>query len=144
MPDGPPAESRMVETRAGLAPEGDGWFVVNLSDAAAISSERAGYAFLFEGTPAGGGSFPHFGINVHGNTAPGTPNTTGTIGGARWLTPAQAFWNKSSGGAPTIGGFHRVRAAFVAQGSAITVWTGVTIDSAAVKDNVEVNIEFME
>jgi uncharacterized cupin superfamily protein len=55
----------MVETRAGLAPEGDGWFVVNLTDAAAIASEHAGHAYLFEAVAAGGRTFPHFGINVH-------------------------------------------------------------------------------
>ena len=30
------AEGRLVETEAGLRPEGQGWFVVNLADAAAI------------------------------------------------------------------------------------------------------------
>ena len=62
----------MVETRAGLVPEGDGWFVVNLTDAAAIASEDVGHAFLFEAVAAGNQRFPHFGINVH-VLSPGQP-----------------------------------------------------------------------
>ena len=55
-------ESQLVRTAAGLKPEGDGWFVVNLADAAAVESEGAGYAFLFENEDA---EFTQFGINVH-------------------------------------------------------------------------------
>lgn len=58
----PVAEAPLVETAAGLSPQGEGWFVVNIADAAAIASEDAGYAWPFEGAPGG---FPHFGINVH-------------------------------------------------------------------------------
>jgi uncharacterized cupin superfamily protein len=65
-----PDEAKLSETDAGLVPRGDGWFVVNLADAAAISSENAGYAFPFEGAD----SFPHFGINVH-VLQPGEPNS---------------------------------------------------------------------
>jgi uncharacterized cupin superfamily protein len=64
-----PHEAPVVETEAGLRPEGDGWFVVNLAHAMAIRSRDAGYAFLFEGRA---GAFPHFGINVH-VLAPGEP-----------------------------------------------------------------------
>jgi uncharacterized cupin superfamily protein len=60
-----PSEAPLVETEAGLVPEGDGWFVVNLGDAAAVASENAGYAFLFEAAATRGRVFPHFGINVH-------------------------------------------------------------------------------
>jgi uncharacterized cupin superfamily protein len=57
-----PTESKLVETEGGLKPEYDGWFVVNIADAAAIESENAGYAFPFENSDH---EFPHFGINVH-------------------------------------------------------------------------------
>jgi uncharacterized cupin superfamily protein len=56
------SESRLVETEGGLKPEGDGWFVVNIADAAAVESDNAGYAFPFEDAAH---EFPHFGINVH-------------------------------------------------------------------------------
>jgi uncharacterized cupin superfamily protein len=56
------SESKLVETEGGLKPEGDGWFIVNIADAAAIESETAGYAFPFENSAQ---EFPHFGINVH-------------------------------------------------------------------------------
>jgi uncharacterized cupin superfamily protein len=65
MPRDRSQESPVVETQAGLAPDGDGWFVVNLSDAAAVASEESGYAFGFEAAAARGRTFPHFGINVH-------------------------------------------------------------------------------
>ncbi len=57
-----PPEAPLVETEAGLRPEGEGWFVVNLAEAQAIASEDAGHAWTFE-DPAH--RFPHFGINVH-------------------------------------------------------------------------------
>jgi uncharacterized cupin superfamily protein len=55
-------EARLVETEAGLQPDGGGWFVVNVEQAAAATSENAGYAFLFENAEF---EFPHFGINIH-------------------------------------------------------------------------------
>jgi uncharacterized cupin superfamily protein len=55
-------ESRLVETEGGLKPDGGGWFVVNVADAAAGTSEKAGYAFVFENAEF---EFPHFGINIH-------------------------------------------------------------------------------
>ena len=61
----PVPEAKLVDTEVGKKPEGDGWFVVNVSDAAAVASENAGYAFLFEAAAARGRVFPHFGINVH-------------------------------------------------------------------------------
>jgi uncharacterized cupin superfamily protein len=57
-----PPEAPLVETEAGLKPDGEGWFVVNLSESAAIASEDAGHAWTFE---SGAHRFPHFGINVH-------------------------------------------------------------------------------
>jgi len=57
-----PPEAPLVETEAGLKPDGEGWFVVNLSDAGAIASDDAGHAWTFE---VAAHRFPHFGINVH-------------------------------------------------------------------------------
>ncbi|HLL87188.1 MAG TPA: cupin domain-containing protein [Thermoleophilaceae bacterium] len=57
-----PPEAPLVQTEAGLRPGGEGWFVVNLSEAGAIASEDAGSAWTFE-DPAH--RFPHFGINIH-------------------------------------------------------------------------------
>jgi uncharacterized cupin superfamily protein len=64
-------EAKLVETEAGLRPEGDGWFVVNIADAAAWASEGAGYGWSFENRDA---RFPQFGINVH-VLQPGEPST---------------------------------------------------------------------
>ena len=56
----PVPEATLAETEHGLVPEGEGWFSVNLTDAAAIHTERFGDGCRFEGdTP-----FPEFGINV--------------------------------------------------------------------------------
>jgi uncharacterized cupin superfamily protein len=55
-------EAPLIETEAGLRPDGDGWFVVNLADAVAYASEGAGHMWPFEPEPD---AFPHFGINVH-------------------------------------------------------------------------------
>jgi len=45
----PIPEARLVETDAGLQPEGDGWYIVNLADAVAMASAGAGHAWTFEG-----------------------------------------------------------------------------------------------
>ena len=66
----PIPEARLVETDAGLQPEGDGWYVVNLADAVAMASAGAGHAWTFEGDAR----FPHFGVNVH-VLQPGEPST---------------------------------------------------------------------
>jgi uncharacterized cupin superfamily protein len=63
-------EAKLVKTDAGLQPDEDGWFVVNLADAAAITTENAGHAWRFEGERR---NFPHFGINVH-VLRPGEPS----------------------------------------------------------------------
>jgi uncharacterized cupin superfamily protein len=57
----PIPEARLVEGESGLVPEGDGWYVVNVADAAAMGIDEEQYAFLFEGRQ---GNFGHFGINV--------------------------------------------------------------------------------
>ncbi len=35
------AESKLVETEAGLVPEGEGWFVLNARDARVVARRRA-------------------------------------------------------------------------------------------------------
>ena len=57
-----PPEAPLVESEAGLRPDGEGWFVVNLAEAEAIDSDDAGHAWTFENSAH---RFPHFGINVH-------------------------------------------------------------------------------
>jgi hypothetical protein len=54
-------EARLVETEAGLRPQGDGWFVVNVADARALGADADEYTFPFE---AAHRDFPHFGINI--------------------------------------------------------------------------------
>jgi uncharacterized cupin superfamily protein len=54
-------EARLVETEAGLKPQGDGWFVVNVADAHALGADADEYTFPFE---AAHRDFPHFGINI--------------------------------------------------------------------------------
>jgi uncharacterized cupin superfamily protein len=44
----------------GLAPDGDGWFIVNVAEAAALDTERFGAGVRFEGASR----FPELGINV--------------------------------------------------------------------------------
>ncbi len=63
-------EARLTQTSHGRAVESDGWFVVNLGDAAAYRHERAGVAAFFEPREA---PFPDFGINVR-ILEPGQPN----------------------------------------------------------------------
>jgi uncharacterized cupin superfamily protein len=53
---------------AGLVPDGDGWFIVNVAEASGMASERFGSAAVFEGRAG----FPEFGINVR-LLAPGQP-----------------------------------------------------------------------
>ena len=63
------AETALAETEAGLVPDGEGWFVVNLVDAAA-EADDVGHAWIFETRET---RFPHFGINVQ-VVEPGKPN----------------------------------------------------------------------
>jgi uncharacterized cupin superfamily protein len=65
----PVPEARLIDTEVGKKPEGDGWFVVNMSDAVALGWDETQYGVIFEGSL---GSFPHFGINVR-VLAPGKP-----------------------------------------------------------------------
>src|SRR5204863_5151818 len=57
----PVPEARLTETEAGMKPEGDGWFVVNVADSMSIGIDEGQYGFIFEPEPQ---TFPHFGINV--------------------------------------------------------------------------------
>lgn len=54
-------EAKLVDRGSGLVPEGPGWFVVNVAEAAWRRSERFGSYCDFEG----GEAFPQYGINVH-------------------------------------------------------------------------------
>lgn len=58
----PVPEARLTEAESGLAPERDGWFVVNVADAQARHSDRFGSSAAFEKRPDV--EFPEFGINV--------------------------------------------------------------------------------
>jgi uncharacterized cupin superfamily protein len=60
----------MNETEHGLVPADDGWFVVNLADAAGVRSPRLGAYIPLESREH---RFPQFGINVH-VVEPGQPN----------------------------------------------------------------------
>jgi uncharacterized cupin superfamily protein len=62
-------EAQLREGEAGLVPEGDGWFIVNVADAQGMQSERFGRACIFEGEA----KFPQFGINIR-VLEPGEPN----------------------------------------------------------------------
>jgi uncharacterized cupin superfamily protein len=53
-------QARLMETEAGVVPEGDGWFVVNAHDARWYENEAFGQYCRFEGEPR----FPELGINV--------------------------------------------------------------------------------
>jgi uncharacterized cupin superfamily protein len=63
-------EARLEETPSGLAPTTDGWFVVNVRDAAWTTRGTFGWACLFESRQA---PFPQLGINVR-VLRPGQPN----------------------------------------------------------------------
>jgi uncharacterized cupin superfamily protein len=63
-------EAPLEDSGSGLAPAGEGWFVVNVRDAERWSSETFGSASVFETREF---SFPQFGINVN-VLRPGEPN----------------------------------------------------------------------
>jgi uncharacterized cupin superfamily protein len=56
------SEARLSDSGAGLAPDSDGWFVVNVRDAEWWTSRSFGAATIFERD--GGTPFPQFGINI--------------------------------------------------------------------------------
>ena len=63
-------EAPLVDAGSGLAPGGEGWFVVNVRDAEWWGSETFGSGCAFEGRDAW---FPQFGINLS-VVEPGTSN----------------------------------------------------------------------
>jgi uncharacterized cupin superfamily protein len=67
--DSPVPEATLTRADHGLVPEGDGWFIVNVTEAQAAHSERFGMACRFEGPD----EFPEFGINLR-VLEPGQPN----------------------------------------------------------------------
>ena len=62
-------EAKLEQGESGLVPSGDGWFVVNVADAAWVKNERFGWRCSFEGEAR----FPDFGVGVH-VVQPGQPN----------------------------------------------------------------------
>jgi uncharacterized cupin superfamily protein len=58
----PVPEAPLRQLEAGLAPDGDGWFVVNIADAHATHSERFGSSARFDLPPDA--AFPEFAVNV--------------------------------------------------------------------------------
>ena len=65
-------EAEMERTPAGLRPRGEGWFIVNVADAAGTHDPGAGTFARFENREAA--PFADFGINVH-HLPPGEPST---------------------------------------------------------------------
>ena len=63
-------EARLEEKPSGLAPASDGWFVVNVRDAAWRTDDTFGSTCTFESKEA---PFPEMGIRIR-VLAPGTPN----------------------------------------------------------------------
>ncbi len=63
-------EAPLTPGDGGLAPEGSGWFIVNVADAQGVHFDRFGHACTFEGAER----FPEFGINVH-VLEPGQPSS---------------------------------------------------------------------
>ena len=63
-------EAQLEDSGSGLAPSGDGWFVVNVRDTEWVTSETFGSGCMFESRDA---SFPQVGINIS-VLEPGEPN----------------------------------------------------------------------
>lgn len=63
-------EATLEDNGAGLAPTGEGWFVVNVRDTEWMTSQAFGSGCVFESSAAW---FPQFGINVS-VLEPGRPN----------------------------------------------------------------------
>ena len=63
-------EARLDDSGSGLAPVGDGWFVVNVRDVEWMTSETFGAGCVFESREAW---FPQLGVNLS-VLEPGQPN----------------------------------------------------------------------
>jgi len=69
-----PEEAKLVETESGLEPEGEGWFVVNVGDAAWWRHRGIfGFGCRFEDPESEAAEFPQIGINLR-VLQPGEPN----------------------------------------------------------------------
>jgi uncharacterized cupin superfamily protein len=66
----PVPEASVADSPAGRGAETDGWFIVNVAEAAGMQTNRFGRACRFEVAAA---RFPEFGVNVR-VLAPGQPN----------------------------------------------------------------------
>lgn len=64
------SEARLEPTKYGLAPAGEGWFVVNVPEAAWMTNEYFGEACVLEGDAV---EFPQVGYTIH-VLHPGQPN----------------------------------------------------------------------
>lgn len=64
-------EAKLVKNESGLAPEGEGWFVVNAARSAWYSSPKFGSFTMFEDRKLA--RFPQVGVNLH-VLDPGQPN----------------------------------------------------------------------
>jgi uncharacterized cupin superfamily protein len=64
------AEAPLKRTEHGLEPDGDGWFVVNATEAPWVGAHGLGRAVPFESREH---RFPEFGVNIH-RIQPGEPN----------------------------------------------------------------------
>jgi uncharacterized cupin superfamily protein len=62
-------EANLVDIGSGLAPEGDGWYVVNIRDAAWFRNDALGSSTLFQPSDRS----PQLGVNL-GVLEPGSPN----------------------------------------------------------------------
>ena len=62
-------EAKLADLGSGLAPEGDGWYVVNIRDAAWFRNEAFGSSTLFQTAERS----PQLGVNL-GVLEPGRPN----------------------------------------------------------------------
>ena len=62
-------EAKLTEADAGVVPEGEGWFILNIAEAQGFRSERFGVAVRFEGET----HFPDLAFNVR-VLEPGQPN----------------------------------------------------------------------
>ncbi len=63
-------EAPLKQTEHGLVPDGEGWFVVNATEAPWVGGVGFGRAVAFE---SGEHRFPEFGVNIH-RIEPGEPN----------------------------------------------------------------------
>jgi uncharacterized cupin superfamily protein len=64
-------EAKLVEKSGGLAPDGPGWFILNVADAVAYTNEVEGTYVRFEDLEKA--RFPHYGINIQ-VLQPGQPS----------------------------------------------------------------------